>query len=182
MTFTRAMAKGNINLLPQEEFEASTLGRILRWAMGSFRIIVIMTEMVVMAAFLSRFWLDAQNSDLNDQIKIKTAEISAQKDLETQFRSIQIKLDIFKKIQGIAQASGTLDTIASAVPQEVSFNSLNISQNSSEIRGTSTSESGIAQFLTNLKANKTFKDVELETVNSSQDNPSNSDFAIKITF
>src|SRR5512144_1767398 len=93
------MAKSkSINLLPQEEFENSVLGRILRWATGSFRVIVIITEMVVMGAFLSRFWLDAQNSDLNDSIQIKSAQISAQKDFENQFRQIQKKLDIYKGI------------------------------------------------------------------------------------
>jgi len=79
----------SINLLPQEEFEASTIGRVLKWATGTFRIIVIITEMVVMAAFLSRFWLDAQNSDLTDSIKIRSAQISAQGDLEKRFREIQ---------------------------------------------------------------------------------------------
>ena len=73
------MAKNkSINLLPQEEFDASIFGRTLKWAMGTFRIIVIITEMVVMGAFLSRFWLDAQNSDLDNSIKIASAQISAQ--------------------------------------------------------------------------------------------------------
>jgi hypothetical protein len=37
-----------INLLPQEEFDISIIGRTLKWAMGTFRIIVIVTEIVVM--------------------------------------------------------------------------------------------------------------------------------------
>ncbi|KKR69678.1 MAG: hypothetical protein UU12_C0039G0005 [Candidatus Woesebacteria bacterium GW2011_GWA2_40_7b] len=94
-----------INLLPQEEFDVSTLGRILKWAMGTFRIIVIVTEMIVMTAFLSRFWLDAQNSDLNDAIAIKTAQISAQSDFEKQFRILQHKLSIFKTLTDSPQAS-----------------------------------------------------------------------------
>jgi len=46
--------------------------------MGSFRIIVIVTEIIVMGAFLSRFWLDAQNSELDSSIKIASAQITAQ--------------------------------------------------------------------------------------------------------
>ena len=63
-----AKKEPEINLLPQEEFEGSVIGRILKWGLSTFRIIVIIVEMVVMAAFLSRFWLDAKNSDLNEDI------------------------------------------------------------------------------------------------------------------
>ena len=77
--------KKNINLLPKEEFDASVVGRLLRWAMGTFRIIVIITEMIVMAAFLSRFWLDAQNSDLNDEIRFASSQIDSQKILKFLF-------------------------------------------------------------------------------------------------
>ena len=175
------MAK-SINLLPQEEFEASTLGRVLRWATGSFRIIVIITEMVVMAAFLSRFWLDAQNSDLNDSIKIKSAQISAQKDFEDQFRKVQTKLDLFKKINQTPQSSGRIDLIAAKVPNEIVLSSITVDSTSSQVKGISTSELGIAQFISNLKAEPTFKLVELGGINSSESNPSETEFSVKISF
>ncbi len=54
-----------INLLPQEEFAVSTLGRILAWLMSTFRYIVIAVEMVVMLAFLSRFWLEWNTHDVD---------------------------------------------------------------------------------------------------------------------
>ena len=107
-----------INLLPQEEFEASVLGRILRWAMGTFRIIVIITEMIVMGAFLSRFWLDAQNSDLNDQIKISSAQISSQASFEKKFRDVQTKLKIYKDISQISQSHNKLNLISSKIGEE----------------------------------------------------------------
>lgn len=177
------MAKSKtINLLPQEEFEASTLGRILRWATGSFRIIVILTEMVVMAAFLSRFWLDAQNSDLNDSLKVKSAQISAQKDTEQTFRRVQTKLDIFKNINSLAQPSGKLGLIATKVPADVVLSSVTVDKNSSEIKGVSGSELGIAQFISNLKAEPSFKKVDLGNVNSSQTNLAETEFSVKISF
>lgn len=177
------MAKSKtINLLPQEEFEASTLGRILRWATGSFRIIVILTEMVVMGAFLSRFWLDAQNSDLNDSLKVKSAQISAQKDTEQTFRKVQAKLDIFNKISSTAQPSDKLDLIATKVPADVVLSSISIGADSSEIKGVSGSELGIAQFISNLKGEPSFKKVDLENVNSSQTNLAETEFSVKITF
>src|SRR3989344_9480970 len=103
----------SINLLPQEEFDVSVVGRILKWAMGTFRIIVIVTEMVVMGAFLSRFWLDAQNSDLGDEMGVKSAQVEAQSDFEKKFRRLQTKLGIFKSLSGAVQPSTEINSIAS---------------------------------------------------------------------
>src|SRR3989344_2970528 len=145
-----------INLLPQEEFDASIVGRILKWAMGTFRIIVIVTEMIVMGAFLSRFWLDAQNSDLNDSIKVAGAEIEAQADFEKEFRGIQSKLSIFKQISQVAVPSKKLELVSSKLPTEISLSSVQIQDGAVQIKGTSGSEAGIAQFVSNLKNEKTF--------------------------
>ena len=170
-----------INLLPQEEFEASTLGRILRWAMGTFRIIVIVTEMVVMGAFLSRFWLDAQNSDLGDEMGVKSAQVEAQSDFEKKFRRLQTKLGIFKSLSGAVQPSTEINSIASKMPAEITLSSLSLGEDSLDIKGVSGSEAGIAQFIANLKSDTVFKTVELGAVNSSEENPSLTIFTIKIS-
>ena len=171
----------NINLLPQEEFEASTLGRVLRWGMGTFRIIVILTEMVVMTAFLSRFWLDAQNSDLSDKIKIQSAEISAQSSFEKEFRGLQTKLSIFSKISSSNQSSGIIGLIASKVPNGVTLSSISVSSNTVSINGDSQSDVFTAQLISNLESEKKFKNVELGGIDSSQDNPALTGFSIKIS-
>jgi len=49
-----------INLLPKDSFAETTLGRVITWFLGTFRIMVIAVELVVVAAFLSRFWLDSK--------------------------------------------------------------------------------------------------------------------------
>lgn len=177
------MAKNkSINLLPQEEFEASILGRVLRWAMGTFRIIVIVTEMIVMAAFLSRFWLDAQNSDLSDAIKISSAQIIAQAAFEKEFRGVQTKLKIYKSINQLAQSSKKLDTITAKIPADIILNSIILNPQTLDIRGDSASETSIAQLLSNLKAEPTFKQVDLGGLDSSQSNSALTTFSIKITF
>lgn len=171
-----------INLLPQEEFGASLTGRTLKWAMGTFRIIVIVTEMVVMGAFLSRFWLDAQNSDLTTAIKIKSAQITAQTQVEQQFRSIQSKLIIAKELQAITPFSQKVNLITSNLPVGVILTGISVSQNTIQVKGTSPSELAIAQFLTNLKAEATFKDVELGEVGTSENDQNLTVFSINITY
>ncbi len=177
------MAKNkSINLLPQEEFDASILGRMLKWAMGSFRIIVILTEMVVMAAFLSRFWLDAQNSDLDSSIKIASAQISTQSNFEKEFRGVQQKLSIFKQITANATESGKLDLVSSKIPGDLILSSINIQGNVTQIKGTAGSEIGIAQFISNLKSSPLVKKVDLDSIGSLEQNQSLLTFLISVSY
>ena len=171
-----------INLLPQEEFDVSLLGRTLKWAMGTFRIIVIVTEMVVMGAFLSRFWLDAQNSDLGNSIKIKSAQIAAQVAIEKEFRSVQSKLSIAKQIGAPAPFSQKIDSVASKLPPGVNLVSISTLEDTAQVKGASATEFGVAQFVANLKADPTFKSVELGPISSSENNLAQMVFSLKISY
>lgn len=168
-----------INLLPQKEFERSTLGRILRWALSSFRIIVIVTEMVVMGAFLSRFWLDANNSDLNDAISQKKAVIASFSQTETKFRNFQKQINIFAKIASLTQESEYVNLVISLAPANVTLDSVSDTEDSVQIIGSSNAEQNISQFIKNLSSAGKFKDVLLNKVGSSEDNPSMIVFTIK---
>jgi Tfp pilus assembly protein PilN len=174
--------KSLINLLPQEEFDASTLGRVLKWAMGTFRIIVIITEMVVMGAFLSRFWLDAQNSDLNEEITIKSAQISAQNDFEKQFRSTQKKLNIFKVLAGNPLPSDKISTIASRIPTNITLTGMSVNDTSAQLKGSTASEIGLAQLLSNLKAEKSIKSVDIGSLSNSESDSSLTVFTLNVGY
>lgn len=171
----------SINLLPQEEFNASITGRILKWATGTFRIIVITTEVVVMAAFLSRFWLDTQNSNLNKTIKTKAAQISAQADFEKQFREVQSKLSIYDKIDKSQKAIETINKITSNVPQNITLTRIYIDSGAAEIRGFSLSDSDIDIFLNSLK-NGSFKAVDLKQISSTEGGIGGTNFVIGIIY
>ncbi|MFZ5932485.1 MAG: PilN domain-containing protein [Patescibacteria group bacterium] len=159
--------QAQINLLPEEEFEGTTFGRTLRWAMSSFRIIVIVTEMVVMVVFLSRFWLDARNADLNDLIKQKVAVLSAQSDFERQFKNTQKKLKIFASLsQEEGFVSETLSALTSLLPPDLSLSAFSFNKESVQVKGVSGSETGIAQFIANLENSPRFEKVTLVGVDT----------------
>lgn len=170
-----------INLLPQEEFNASTTGRVLKWATGTFRIIVIATEMIVMGAFISRFWLDAQNSNLNNTIKAKSAQISAQADLEKEFRLIQSKLNIIAQIKGEQKTTEFLDKITTSVPANITLSRVTFSTGSIVVSGSSLTDTDILQFIANLKSDL-FKDVSLGQVGISENDQLETTFVINITY
>lgn len=161
--------KEAINLLPQEEFAASTLGRILAWLLSSFRMIVIATEMVVMGAFLSRFWLDAQNTDLNDAIKQKAAIIATYAQIESNFRATQKKLSIISGISQSAKSSSLLSEATNSLPGDVNLTSFSFTSTEIQIKGDAASESSIQQFITNLANKPSFKDIALAQLSTSED-------------
>jgi len=158
------------------------LGRVLKWAMGTFRIIVIVTEMVVMGAFLSRFWLDAQNSDLNDSIKIKSAQITAQSSIEQSFRNVQTKLNIFGEITPKILPSQRVENIVSKIPPDITLSGISVSDISTQIKGVSNSEAGIVQFVANLQADTSFKSVDLGSISSSDTDPTQTIFSVNISY
>ena len=168
-----------INLLPQREFEASTAGRILKWALSSFRIIVVLTEMLVMAAFLSRFWLDARNSDLNEQIVQKQTVILSSKEIEERFRLDQKRLLILSELSAISPLSDLIGTIVSYLPTSVTFSSIAIEGDSVDLAGTSGGELGISQFMANLESSKKLSGITLTRVASDTENSLVTNFALK---
>lgn len=171
-----------INLLLQKEFDNSIVGRILRWTVGTFRIIVIVVEMLVMGAFLSRFWLDAKNSDLNDLIKVKSAQISSQSGFENEFRRIQTKLNVFSSLSDNQKISEILTKLAAKLPPTVSFTSIAIQEPSVEINGLSVGEADISQFIVNLETDKFWKEISLSQINQAKENPAYVEFTINLKY
>jgi len=161
--------KSGINLIPQDKFAASTFGRILSWLLSTFRVIVIFVEMIVMVAFLSRFWLDAKNSDLNDELKQRQALIVASKNFEDEFNSIKGKLSIFSSLGTSVGSSGILTKIPSILPEEIYLKNISITEADITINGESPSEQSIAQFIANLEAINQYKDTNLTQVGSNQE-------------
>ena len=175
--------QSEINLLPQEEFASSTLGRTLTWLLSTFRVIVIFTEIIVMGVFLSRFWLDAKANDLNELLKKNQAVLGTTAKFENEFRNIQNKLDTFAKTSiSKTYPSDYINQISENLPADVYLTSLQISDSSIQIKGNSVNEVAISQFIENLKKNKDFSNIALLGTNTSQKNISVIEFSLKINF
>jgi Tfp pilus assembly protein PilN len=170
-----------INLLPQEQFAASTTGRVLTWALSTFRIIVIITELVVILAFLSRFFLDAEHADLTEQIEQKQAVIAGSSEFEKTFRQVQQRLKIFSQLtEQDKQTSSVLSKLAISIPPDVYLDSVNLNDNSLSLVGLSPNERSIQEFVVNLEANLGAKNVNLERIETSFQDPSLMEFSIGI--
>jgi len=168
----------HINLLPQDEFKDTSLGRVLNWALSSFRIMVIITELIVMSAFLSRFWLDSKNSDLNEEININKAQVMAYSETEDEFRSYQNKISIAKSFYSENSNTALIKSVSDLIPTDLVLSSIQKNDEGLQIKASSYSERSIAQFLANLGSLKSLTDVDLSQVASSVENSAITTFTI----
>lgn len=171
-----------INLVPKEDFERTTLGRIMKWALTSFRFIVIVVELVVISGFLYRFWLDIRISNLDDEITQKTAIISQQAPFEEEFRRIQAKTQIYKSLTSPANHSlPAFQDIVASLPEDAQLLSFTRKSGGAvEITGATLNENSIAGFMANLGAKPSFASVDLTQISTTEDSPL-INFSLKLT-
>jgi len=171
----------SINLLPKDEFESSTAGRILKWALTTLRMIVISIEIVVVGGFLMRFWLDADNADLDHSIEQKKVLIESFADFEKDFRLVQTKLALFKNYTLEQNNKLPLfQLVISKLPNDLQMTSIATIDGGIEIMGISDSENSISQFITNLQADEKFDSVTLTEIGTKRDTPF-VEFSLKVS-
>jgi len=161
-----AARKTAIEFLPQEDWEKGILGKILKWALKGGRYIVIFTELIVILAFLSRFKLDRDLTDLGEEIKQKQAIVQASSQFEKEFRFLNKRLqtiDNLKKDQ--LEVGVVLEEIAKLIPVGVYLSDFSISKMEVSLNAISLSEGELAAFLRNLKNSPRFKNLSLSQIN-----------------
>ncbi len=161
-----AQSENKINLLPKKEFDLSASGIVLNWVLTSFRYIVIVMEIVVMGAFITRFWLDTQNSDLMDEIKKGQASLQSFSTFEKEYTGLQKKLLIYSLLTtNRGDVSSTLNRVVKYLPSDTLLSSINIQDNNISILGMAANERSIQQLIANLESDDKFKSVNLQDIN-----------------
>lgn len=160
-------AKKHINLIPKEDFERTTLGRIMKWALTSFRFIVIVVEFIVIAGFLFRFYLDVQINSLDDEINQKSALISSKSVFEKDFRDVQQKAAIYAQITSEGnQPDAVLQEVVRSLPSDTQIISFSKESSSINITAATLNETSISAFIANLEDKEGMQSVSLIEISS----------------
>ncbi len=155
----------DLNLLPKTEFELSFWGRFLKWALSTGRYIIILTELAVIIAFISRFKLDHDLSDLGDSIGGKQALLEASSNTEKTLRLTQVRLDeADKKIKSQSQSAQVLQKVTTAFPQSAILTNFSLAGSNLDLTGITTSEEDLEKIYSDLSSN--FKTVTLTNVST----------------
>lgn len=154
-----------INLLPKTEFESSFWGRGLKWAITTGRYILILVELVVIIAFLSRFKLDKDLADLSDSITGKKAVLEAAFASEQNFRLVAARLnDAETLLTSQIGARQVVGTVTGYLPPEVGLTSLVVQPAIVTLSGQTNSQAGLATLLSRMIADKIWESIGLTEV------------------
>lgn len=155
----------NINLLPEDDFEKTSFGRFIKWALSVGRYIVVFTELIVILAFLSRFKLDRDLTDIHESIEQKKAIIASAQELEREIRGLQ---DNLMKINEVTKKqnpySSFITSFARIVPDEVTIENLTLEKDRLSLSCTSLTPEGIGLFIYQLKQSPKFSNISIEDI------------------
>lgn len=171
-----AKPSASINLLANRE---KTLDLIVNWALTIGRVLVIVVEVVAIAAFLYRFSLDNQLQDLRTKIKQAQAIVIYQKDSENKYRNLQDRLAVASTFSDTSNKEVKIfKDIASFAPSGFSFRILDVSEQKLQIEATVNSVSALSSFVDKLKNYAPVDSVSLDKI---ENNTSNATISVGIT-
>jgi Tfp pilus assembly protein PilN len=155
-----------INLLSQDDFSQSAVGRVMLWALSIGRYIVVFTELIVILSFLSRFKLDRDLTDLNEAIARQKAIILSYGNLENDLRFTQSQLALVRQVQTPLTPPAVLDLLGQTIPADVRLTQLQITPNTLDLQATALSTQGFTRFINNLLSRDEVKHLSLNGVTS----------------
>jgi hypothetical protein len=164
-------AKKEISLLPDEENANTFSARAIRWITSVGRFVIVFTELIVICAFLSRFWLDRTNSDLSEVIRQQKAILESTSDFEKDFSLLQRRLKIIKGFyQNQPDYQTRVDALTVSTPLDINYKNLKITNNLengnviADISLSAYKESSIIDFVTNLVVNPSISKVSILSI------------------
>jgi len=164
------VAPKEISLLPREEDLNSPTARFLRWATTVGRYVIVFTELIVISAFISRFWLDRKNADLSEVIRQQKAILETTKTFEKDFSLLKQRLDKIKLFYAQQPLyDQNLSSLVKSTPPQIVYDNLIISRDQDDRVSviaslSSSSETAIVDFITNLILNPDIQKVDVKNI------------------
>ncbi len=180
MAAQKKLSETKIEFIPQEEWEKTSVGKFLKWLLQVGRWIVIITELIVIIAFISRFKLDRDLTDLNEEIKQKQAIVSSSADFEEEFLFLQKRLSTTERLRkNQIEVNKIMDIFTQLTPVGVRLSNFSLAGEEINLTATANSEFSFASFLKNLKNSPQFDNVSVFNVNIGEEYISGINFSIK---
>ena len=178
-----AAPKKEINLLPQDDWEKKPIGKIVKWALTFGRYIVVITELIVIVCFVSRFSLDREISDIYEEVEAKQIQVQAYHQFENDFRLTQKQLKTIKELWETKDNAPEITTnIRTLIPLNITLEKIAFNGDSVNLSGSSLSESGIATLITNFNQSPLFENVQMGNITKDNRLEINFSLSAKLSF
>lgn len=176
------VAKKEISLLPEEENPNALSAKIILWVTTVGRFIIVFTELIVISAFISRFWLDRKNADLSEVIRQREAILRSTQDFEKDYSLLQQRLKVIRTLKSVDyDYSAKIKALAESTPTDVIFQNANLSTSdkgvSAGLSVTASKEESIVNFITNLAVNPLVRSVNISRI---EKKPKTSDYIVTL--
>jgi len=177
--------KKEISLLPETENPNSFGAKFFKWLTTVGRWVIILTELIVISAFISRFWLDRKNSDLSETVRQQEAILSSTKYFETEYASFQERLKTIKDFySNQPEYDQQLISLIDSTPNNLIYDNLSIQKDSESDQTIATAsliavnEDSIVDFISNLMLNPNIKTVN---INKIEKKPKENNYTVSIS-
>jgi hypothetical protein len=145
--------------------------RIINWSLSVGRILVIVTELVALGAFLWRFGLDQQLVDLHSQIKQKQVIVDAFKKQEDQYRNLQSRLEIASSFSNVGVENlNVFKDIINLGATYSTFNKVSMTQQKISMEVNIPSVSSLSSFVNAVKGYKSTQSVSIDKIETKTSN------------
>lgn len=153
----------SINLIKNKH--VSFLDKFMSWALTVGRLIVIITEIVAVAAFIYRFSLDERLSDLHSVIKQKQIIVSLLKQDENKYRNLQSRLALASTVQEkFAKTNKIILDIIDKASDGIDINNFVLNKDRINIDANVGSTSTLKNFINSLKNYPDIKSINIDNI------------------
>lgn len=153
----------DVNLLPSDDLEGRPGGIFLKWALSWGKRIVVTTELIVILAFLSRFWLDTEVANLSEKIEQKKAIVLSQSDFEKTFRALSSRVSRSQSIENLPSPLTVYNLSLPLIPQGVVISKITLDGKSIFIAANS-DEASLGKMVDSFKNSPDFTNVSVEGI------------------
>lgn len=163
----------SLDLLKPQSSPVKLPVKLLRWLLTTGRYIFIIVEGLVLAAFITRFFLDAQLIDKTEKINSQVQFIKSKKEDEVLIRQTQLKLTTINAFYNdLADYPLILKNIAGQTPLGVKVSNISLEKTvgkiNIQITAQAESNNDVSSFVAGLRESQFFSDVRLTGVNLDQ--------------
>jgi len=163
--------KREISLLPEENNPRSLPNRIVTWLTTVGRFVIVFVELIVVLAFLSRFFLDRKNADLSETIRQQKAILMSTKEFEDEYNQLQQRLKYIKDFyENEPQYLTKITSLVQSTPPDIVYDKFNITREKDSLQVVASlnaiayEETSIVDFITNLILNPDIASVNIKSI------------------
>jgi hypothetical protein len=167
--------KKELSLLPDSENPNSFGAKAIKWLTTVGRWVIVFTELIVVSAFISRFWLDRKNSDVSETIRQQQAILESTQSFEKEFNSFQQRLEFIADFyKNDPQYNQKITALVNSTPKDLIYQTLLVKKDKDTKKVSATAsltafnETSIITFINNLTLNPNIETIKINQIEKKQ--------------